>query len=64
MSAVLKKNLKVSLYTAKNILKTKIKSYDGKANTIFHNDKTPKEGSYCICLSVVLIDSVFKKCKN
>ena len=34
-------------------------------NTNFQEDKAPKEGSQCICLSVVLIDSVYitgKKC--
>ena len=36
-------------------LKIKIKSYEGKVNTIFDSDKTPKEDSHCICLSVVLI---------
>ena len=41
-------------------LKTKIKSYEGKINTIFHDDKVPKEGSQYICFSVVLIDSVFR----
>ena len=41
-------------------LKTKIKSYEAKVNTNFHNNKTPKEGSHYICLSVVLIASVFK----
>ena len=47
------------LYNEK-YLKTKVKSYDGKINTNFRNDKIPKEGSHCICLSVILIDSVFK----
>ena len=41
-------------------LKTKIKFYKGKINTNFHHDKIPKKGSQCICLSVILIDSVFK----
>ena len=45
-------------------IKTKIKSCNGKINTNFHNDKIPKEGSQCICLSVILIDSVYKKDKN
>ena len=27
-------------------------------NTNFHNNKIPKEGSQCICLSVILLDSV------
>ena len=41
-------------------LKTKTKSYGVKAITAFHNVKMPGEGSNSICLSVVLIDSVFK----
>ena len=45
-------------------IKTKIKSYNGKINTNFHNNNIPKEGSQCICLSVILIDSVYKKDKN
>ena len=45
-------------------LKTKIKSYNGKINTNFHNNKIPKKGSQCNCLSVILIDSVYKKNVN
>ena len=45
-------------------LRTKIKSYNGKINTNFHNDKIPKDGSKCISLSVILIDSIYKKDKN
>ena len=45
-------------------LRTKIKSYDGKMDTTFHNDKISKEGSHCICLSVKFIDSVLKRGKN
>ena len=48
----------------KYIKKTKIKSYNGKINTTFHNNKIPKEGSEYICLSVILLDSVYKKDKN
>ena len=48
----------------KKYLKAKIKSYNGKINTNFHNDKIPKEGSQCICLSVILINSVFRTSKN
>ena len=40
-------------------LKAKIKSYNGKIITNFHNNKIPKEGSQCICLSVLLINSGF-----
>ena len=45
-------------------LKTKIKSYNEKINTNFQNNKISKEGSQCICLSVILIDSAYKKDKN
>ena len=41
-------------------LKAKIKSYNGKISTNFHNNKIPKEDSQFICLSVILIDSVFR----
>ena len=37
-------------------LKTKIKSYEGKINTNFHNDKIPKESSQCIYLSISNFD--------
>ena len=45
-------------------LKAKIKSYIGKVNTNFHNNKIPEEGFQFICLSVILIDSVFRRGKN
>ena len=45
-------------------LKAKIKSYNGKINTNFHNNKIPKKNPKFICLSVSLIDSVFRKSKS
>ena len=45
-------------------LKAKIKSYNGKISSNFHKNKIPKEGSQFICLSVILIDSVFRTGKN
>ena len=45
-------------------LKAEIKFYNGKINTNFHNNKIPKKGLQCICLSVVLIDSVFRVGSN
>ena len=45
-------------------LKAKIKSYNRKINTNFHNDKIPREGSPFVCLSVTFIDSVFRTAKN
>ena len=44
--------------------KAKIKSYNVKINTNFHNNKVPREGFQFICLSVILIDSVFRTDKN
>ena len=41
-------------------LRTKMISYEEKVSTNFHVNKIPKEGSQYICLSVILIDSVFK----
>ena len=45
-------------------LRTKIKSYNGKINTNFRNNTIKKEGSQCVCLSVKLIDSVYRKDKT
>ena len=62
---VIKKELdKEPLYNEK-YLKGKIKSYHGKINTNFCNNKIP-EGSQFICLSVILIliDSGFRAGKN
>ena len=52
-----------TVYNEKYI-KTKIKSYKRKINTNFHINKIPKEGSHCICLSVILINSIFRKDKD
>ena len=42
-----------------------MKSYNGKTNTNFHDNKIPKEGSQFICLfSLYLIDSLFGTGKN
>ena len=41
-------------------LKAKIKPYNGKINTNFNNNKKQIERSQFICLSVNLIDSVFR----
>ena len=43
----------------KKYLKAKIKSYNGKINTNFHNNIISKDGSQCICWSAILIDSFF-----
>ena len=61
---IIKKGFNRDLIHNSKDLKNKIKSYKEKFNTNFRNDKVPEEGSLCICLSVVLIDFVFKMGKN
>ena len=41
-------------------LKALIKPYNGKMYLNFHNNKIPNEGSQCICLLIILIDSDFR----
>ena len=64
VSNIIKKKFHSNPVYNEKYIKTKIKSYNGKINTNFHNNKIPKEGSQCICLSVTLTDSVYKKDKN
>ena len=45
-------------------VKNKIKSYNGKINTNFYNNKIPKEGFQCTYLSLILINLVYRKDKN
>ena len=45
-------------------LKAKIKSYNGRISTNFHNNKIPKESSQFIHLSVIFNDFVFRRGKN
>ena len=45
-------------------LKAERKSYNEIINTNFYNDKIPEEDSQFICLSVILIDSVFRTGKS
>ena len=40
-------------------VKTKMYSYNERINAHFCNNKIPTEGSQCICLLVILIDSVY-----
>ena len=43
---------------------SKIRFYDRKINTNFHDHGAPKDSFHCVCLSMVLIDSVFKTGKS
>ena len=45
-------------------LKIKIKSYEGKISTNFHEIGMPQKSFLRICLSVILIGSDFKLSKN
>ena len=48
----------------KKCLKTKIKPNGGKINTDFHGKNILKEGSRCVCLSIIAIKSVCKVTNN
>ena len=45
-------------------LQAKIKSYNRKISTDFHNNEISKEASQFICWSVILINSTFRKGKT
>ena len=60
----LKKEFDSELVCNEKYLKAKIKSNNGKINTNFHNNKIPKEDPQYICLSVILMDSVFRIGQN
>ena len=45
-------------------LKSKTKSYKGKSSTNFYGDKLPTEGSQCIFVSIMLIDSILRSSRN
>ena len=44
-------------------MKTKLKSYGDEA-TGFHDKETPKTGSDCTCLTVIVTDSTLEKEEN
>ena len=45
-------------------LNAKIESYNGKIKANSYNNKIPKEGSHCVCVSVILINSIFRTGNN
>ena len=62
-SSIKKEFVRKPVYHEK-YLKAKIKSYNGKINTNFYNNKIPREGPQFIYLSIILIDSVFRTGKH
>ena len=63
-SNIIKKEFDSNPVYNEKYIKAKMKSYNGKTNTNFHNNRIPKEDSQCIFLSITLIDSVYKEDKN
>ena len=45
-------------------IKTKIKIYAGSIITNFQSKKMPKEKTLCMCLSIIMLDSVIKAKKK
>ena len=60
VSKIIKKKFDSAPIYIEKYLRTKMISYEGKVSTNFNVNKIPKEGSQYICLSVILIDSVFQ----
>ena len=63
-SSIIKKEFDSEPVYNEKYLTTKIKSFNGKINTNFHNNKIPKEDSQYIFLSLIFIDSFYIKDKN
>ena len=64
VSSTIKNEFDSKLVYNQKYLKTKKKVFNGKISANFHNIKTPKEVSECICQSVILIDSIYRKDKD
>ena len=59
IKSLLKKELNSEPVYNDKYIKTKIKIYDNRVYTNFQNNKIPKDNEYCLCLSVILLDSIF-----
>ena len=60
----IKKDFDSELVCNEKYLKNIKKSCKRKTNEKFHNNKMSKEDSQCICLSLILVDSVYRKDKK
>ena len=47
-----------------NCIKTKIKIFKNKVYTSFQHNKIPEDNKYCVCLSVILLESIFANSKR
>ena len=63
-SNTIKKVFDSKLIDNEQYLKTKIKSCLGRIKKDLYGKDIPEEGSHAICLSVILVDSVFKNGKS
>ena len=60
----IKSNILKTFWCDKRYLKTKIKSYEGKINASFHDDRMPKVGAHFVYISLIWINYVFEIGKN
>ena len=45
-------------------IKTKTKIYNDRVHTNLQHNNTPKDNECCVCLSVILLDSIFVRSNN
>lgn len=55
----MKKGFALPVYDNKHV-KTKVKSFDGKASTNLNDNHIPDEGKHCVFLSMIILDAVVK----
>ena len=41
-------------------IKTEVKAFNGVINTVFSDNKIPKEKNHCTCIAAINIDSIMK----
>ena len=63
-SSIIKQEFSSNHAYNKKYIKTEIKSSGKKINKNFHNNEVPKEGCECICLSIIWLNSVYRRDKN
>ena len=64
VSNIIKTEFDIKPVCNKKYLETKIKSYNGKIIKNIRDNKIPKEGFQCNCISVILIDLIYRKDKK